>query len=147
MSNNPDLSTMPLFAANNTNLTTACRTEIETHRTYTTDEAEFLGLLALGPTIPERDILIQCCRNINTHLITANGTDCMRTADCPVKGCSAGDPAWDCVARMRNVWTVNGLFGCVSGQKKSSEGGRKEVGLKDWMMVVLIMAVAGVNGI
>jgi hypothetical protein len=138
---------MFLSTANITSLTAACLAEIGTHRTYAPNDAYLSGLLALGPTIPERDILVQCCRNIDTRLITTNGIDCMRTAECPVVECSARDPAWDCVARMRNVWAVDGLFECVPGQTMSSESVGKDFGWKGWMMVVMLVTVAGVNGI
>jgi hypothetical protein len=75
----------------------------------------FPGLIALGPTFDERDILIQCCRTLNTKLISANETECLRTAECPVYECAQSDPRalgvkWWMVAAMVLVATgINGV--------------------------------------
>jgi hypothetical protein len=101
------------------------------------------GLIALGPTRDERDILNQCCNTLDTQLFYANDTACLRTAECPVIECSERDPSYTCVAMQRRAWMVEGTFGCVEGRKS----GAMRKGVKMWFVLVGVMVgVVGMGG-
>jgi hypothetical protein len=80
----------------------------------------FPGLIALGPSREERDILNQCCHTLETQLFSVNGTQCLQTAVCEVDACNLNDPSYACVALVRRDWEVEGTFACMKRVKESS---------------------------
>jgi hypothetical protein len=100
----------------------------------------FPGLIALGPTRSERDILYQCCHTFETQLFSINGTDCLQTAVCKVGACSLDDPSYACVALVRRDWKVDGAFACMQGVRSGAGKGVK-MGMGVW-----VMALVGVLG-
>ncbi|KAH9864555.1 hypothetical protein J1614_010490 [Plenodomus biglobosus] len=102
------------------------------------------GVIALGPTRSERDILYNCCHVLSTMKFSINDTTCLQTAICTVQECSLADPTFACVAMMREVWGVQGVFGCGSRLELDSGAARMRGGLR-WIVVAcaLVSIVAG----
>lgn len=118
------------------------------NNTYTPASPDsFPGLIALGPSINERDILKLCCAtNAITDLRATDGSPCLSVAECRVQHCGDGvkDPALACVYRMRRDWNIKGEFSChngVSGAASTRYGG----GWKLWFVVLMTIA-AGILG-
>jgi hypothetical protein len=110
-----------------------------------TVSANFPGLIALGPSHNERDILYQCCHVLETQTFSVNGTECLQTAMCKVGVCGLEDPSYACVALVRRDWKVEGAFACLEGVKKSA--GRKSKGIGRtgvlWVVVAVALGVLG----
>jgi len=106
--------------------------------------ANFAGLIALGPTRSERDILYNCCHTWQTQVFSVNETACLQTAVCEVHECSNKDPSFACVAMLRSEWQVDGLFVCLEGVEKST-GVRRKMTVKG-MVLGIVMGLGGVFG-
>ncbi|KAF2845437.1 hypothetical protein T440DRAFT_277130 [Plenodomus tracheiphilus IPT5] len=104
------------------------------------------GILALGPTHAERDILYNCCHVLTTNSYSSNDTVCLQTAVCTVQECGLRDPTFACVARMREVWGVQGVLGCGVGVESGAMSLKDRLG---WMVVVgtLVTVVLGICGV
>jgi hypothetical protein len=107
--------------------------------------ATFPGLIALGPSRSERDILYQCCHTLETQRFSVNGTECLQTAVCQVEECSLRDPSFACVALVRWDWKVEGAFGCLEGGKES--GGMRMKARMGVLVVGVVLGVLGVGGL
>ncbi|KAF2134428.1 hypothetical protein P153DRAFT_257640, partial [Dothidotthia symphoricarpi CBS 119687] len=81
----------------------------------------FQGLIALGGTRIEADILHLCCPDYDNTYISRNDTPCARLASCRVQTCTLEDPSYACVARGRREWKVpyDATFECVEGTRES----------------------------
>jgi len=101
----------------------------------------FTGLIALGPTRTERDILYNCCHTWETTVLPDNGPACFQMVICEVHECSKKDPSFACVAMLREEWKVNGTFACVEGAKKNT-GRNKRMTVKG----VVLAVMAGLAG-
>lgn len=129
-----------------TNSPAVCSPELEPFVGSLLTSPRLQGLIALGPTLYERDILNQCCRTLDTQLFIVNSTGCLWRADCPVQECALSDPAYACVSMLRNQWDVNGTFACVP-VKKSNVDCRKAMGTIKWMVVAMVLIFAAMSSI
>ncbi|RMZ66133.1 homocitrate synthase [Pyrenophora seminiperda CCB06] len=116
---------------------------LEMHRSDTLPVSA--GLIALGPTHVERDILFSCCHAWQTQIFSVGGTPCLQTAVCHVQECSPKDPTYVCVDMLREQWKVNGPFKCKTPKplSKVSAGKGKKLAVKDVIFVLLAVLGAG----
>ncbi|KAF1848316.1 uncharacterized protein K460DRAFT_414888 [Cucurbitaria berberidis CBS 394.84] len=104
--------------------------------------SEFPGLIAMGPSRSERDVLYQCCHTLHTELFSVNDTACLQTVMCKVAECTLNDPSYACVALQRESWKINGTFACLKGSKESKGGTVKRFG-STWMVIAAVVSLVG----
>lgn len=121
------------------------------NNTYTPKSpGSFPGLIVLGPSINERDILKLCCAISSvTDIRASDGLRCLHVAECRVQHCGDGvnDPAMACVFRMRREWDIHGEFSCYNGV--SGADMRSAGGWKVWLAVgmTITAGIIGAGGI
>ncbi|CAO2654400.1 Nn.00g111330.m01.CDS01 [Neocucurbitaria sp. VM-36] len=102
----------------------------------------FRGLIALGPTVWERDVLHACCHTLQTETFSVNDTACLQTAACKVDECTMNDPTVACVVLQKKEWAVNGTFGCLEGYRENKAGNLKKIGSMWAVLAAVMMGVA-----
>jgi hypothetical protein len=111
------------------------------------NHVNFPGLIALGPSRSERDILYNCCHTLQTELFSVNDTACLQTAVCRVGECSLNDASYACVALLRQNWKVEGAFACVEGARESRGAQAKARMVVVWVAISVLLGALGNGGL
>lgn len=106
------------------------------------------GVIVLGPTRDEAQILKDCCHTKDvTYLEDANKKPCQQIAECPVSACDMGNKIYACVSNKLNDLKLATIPGCSkqerSGAGTVQVGGRKTlVGVMFVVLVQVLQVVA-----